>query len=356
MTRLTRLLLEWYAREGRRLPWRQRADPYAIWISEVMLQQTRVAAVIPYFERWLQRFPDVFALAAAEEQEVLAAWEGLGYYQRARNLHRAAKILVNEYGGRFPCDPAALRRLPGIGRYTADALAALLCQQDEVAVDGNVKRVLSRLYDIAEPIDTPAAERIVAERARQNLPKGRAAEYNQALMDLGALVCTPRSPRCDLCPLRSLCCAYAQGRQEERPVRHPRQAGPHYLVTAAVIRRDGKYLLTQRPAEGLLGGLWEFPGGKVQDGEELEEALRREIHEELGTEVIVGEEIGVYRHAYSHFRITLHAFQCRLVGAEPRPLQAADLRWVTIEEMKSYPMGKVDRRIAEHLARQVSLE
>lgn len=350
MTELARLLLQWYEKEGRRLPWRRRNDPYAVLVSEIMLQQTRAATVIPYFERWLERFPDVFALAAAEEQEVLAAWEGLGYYRRARNLHRTARILVAEYGGRLPCDPAALRRLPGLGRYTAAVLAAILCHRDEAAVDGNVKRVLSRVYNLTEAVDTPAGEQNVAELARQNLPHGRAAEYNQALMDLGALLCTPRSPRCDGCPMKDLCRARAQGCQEARPVRRSRPILPHYTVTAAVIRREGKYLLAQRPPDGLLGGLWEFPGGKVQEGEGLEEALRREIREELGTEVAVGKAIGTYRHAYSHFRITLHALRCRLIGAEPRPLQAAALQWVEVGEMKAYPMGKVDRRIAERLA------
>lgn len=350
LTELARLLLEWYEKEGRRLPWRQRADPYAIWVSEVMLQQTRVAAVIPYFERWLERFPTVFALAEASEQEVLTAWEGLGYYQRARNLQRAARILVTECGGKLPSDADGWRRLPGIGRYTASALAAILGGQDEAAIDGNVKRVLSRVYDITEPIDAPSGEQAVLARARENLPAGRAADYNQALMDLGALICTPRAPRCEECPLNPLCRARAQGLQERRPLPRPRRVLPHYLVVAAAIYRHGKYLLTQRPSPGLLGGMWEFPGGKVQDGESLEDALRREIEEELGTQVAVGAAIGVYRHAYSHFRITLHAFHCELAGAEPIPLQVAALQWLTVEEMKGYPMGRVDRRIAESLA------
>jgi len=352
MTTFARLLLQWYEKEGRRLPWRRHHDPYAIWVSEIMLQQTRVATVIPYFERWLERFPTVFALAAASEQEVLAVWEGLGYYQRARHLHQAARLLVADYGGNLPRDAATLRRLPGIGRYTAGALAAILGSQDEIAIDGNVRRVLSRVFDIAAPLGTPAAENELTARARENLPAGRAADYNQALMDLGALICTPRAPRCEICPLESSCRARAAGLQEQRPVTRPKAALPHYLVTAAVIRRDPTYLLAQRPPQGLLGGLWEFPGGKVQPGETLAEALRREIEEELGTRIEVGQTIGVYRHAYSHFRITLHAFHCRLTGPEPQPLQVAALRWVTVEEMKAYPMGKVDRRIAESLARE----
>lgn len=350
MTDLARRLLEWYDKKGRRLPWRRTVDPYAIWVSEIMLQQTRVETVIPYFERWLERFPTVFALAEADEQEVLSAWEGLGYYQRARNLHRAARILVAEHGGNLPRDAEGWRRLPGVGRYTASALAAILGGQDEAAIDGNVKRVISRVYDIAEPVDAPAGEQAVLARAQENLPAGRAADYNQALMDLGALVCTPRSPRCEACPLSPLCCARAQGMQEQRPVTRPRRALPHYLVVAAVIRRDGKYLLTRRPSHGLLGGMWEFPGGKVQDGESLDDALRREIEEELGTQIAIGAALGVYRHVYSHFRITLHAFRCELAGAEPRPVQVAALQWLTVEEMKDYPMGRVDRRLAERLA------
>ena len=350
MTELTDRLLAWYDRSARRLPWRGHPDPYAVWVSEVMLQQTRVETVVPYFERWMGRFPTVAALAAASEQEVLAEWEGLGYYSRARNLHKAARVLTGELGGRLPSDTEALRRLPGIGRYTAGAIASMAFGRDVATLDGNIRRVLARLFDVDLPAQAPAGERRLWSLAEQNLPPGRAGDYNQALMDLGATVCLPRNPTCLLCPLGELCLARAHGVQELRPVLKPRAEVPHLTVTAAVLRRDGRLLLARRPSEGLLGGLWEFPGGKLEAGETLPECLEREIYEELGVRIRVGEAFGVYRHAYTHFRITLHAFLCELVdGGEPRPLQAAALEWVRPEALGDYPMGKVDRQIARRL-------
>jgi len=349
-------LLTWYAEHARPLPWRSTPDPYRVWVSEIMLQQTRVEAVIPYYERWMRRFPTTQALAAASQQEVLSIWEGLGYYSRARSLHRAAQIVVAEYGGELPADIRRLRELPGIGPYTAGAIASIAFGLDQPALDGNIRRVLARLFNVTEDARSPSGERRLWELAAQHLPPGRAGDYNQALMDLGATLCTPRTPDCPCCPLAEYCQARALGVQEQRPISSPRPPIPHYTVTAAVIARPGAaaqpdllYLIAQRPAEGLLGGLWEFPGGKVQDGEALPACLRREICEELGADIEVGAELGVYRHAFTHFRITLHAFRCTLTSAEPRPIQAADIRWVTPAEMPSYPMGKVDRQIAREL-------
>jgi A/G-specific adenine glycosylase len=314
-----------------------------------MLQQTRVETVIPYFERWMARFPNVNALAAASEQDVLMAWEGLGYYSRARNLYRAAQIVMEENGGELPRDIPSLQRLPGIGRYTAGAIASIAYGLDEPTLDGNLRRVFARLFDVCEPANMPVGEKILWKLAAELLPRGRAGDYNQALMDLGATVCTPRAPDCAACPVNELCRAYALGIQEERPVLKPKPAPPHYTVTAAVIRREGKYLLARRPQKGLLGGLWEFPGGKVEAGESLESALRREIREELGVAIRVGEPFGVYRHAYTHFRFTLHAFLCYLNGGEPRALEAGELSWASPSELSAYPMGKVDRQIARRL-------
>ncbi|HEX9027874.1 MAG TPA: A/G-specific adenine glycosylase, partial [Anaerolineales bacterium] len=293
----TTRLLEWYTEHARRLPWRGSSDPYVVWVSEIMLQQTRVETVIPYFERWMKLFPTLAALAQADQQEVLAAWEGLGYYSRARNLQRSAKIVLAEYKGRLPADVAALRKLPGIGRYSAAAIASMAFGADEAALDGNIRRVLARLFDVSEPARGPQGERKLWELARLYLPPGRAADYNQALMDLGATICLPRQPRCLECPLKDGCLAYRQGVQELRPVLPARPPVPHYVVTAGVIQREGRLLIARRPASGLLGGLWEFPGGKLQPGEDLPACLRREIQEELGVEIEVGSLLGVYRHA-----------------------------------------------------------
>jgi A/G-specific adenine glycosylase len=318
-----------------------------------MLQQTRVDTVIPYFERWLAQFPSIRALADADLQAVLKSWEGLGYYSRARNLHRAARILVKEYNGSLPPDVASLIRLPGIGRYTAGAIASIAFGMDEPVLDGNVRRVLARVHNVNEPLRSLEAERKLWQYARQQLPPGQSGAYNQALMDLGATICTPKLPDCTRCPVRELCQAFSLNLQPLLPVIAPRASLPHYTVTAAVIRKAGMLLITRRPLDGLLGGLWEFPGGKVMPGEELAACLQREICEELGIEIVVGHQMGVYRHAYTHFRITLHAFACQLCdGVEPRPLQVNDLRWVEPSGLGEYPMGKIDRLISQEILRE----
>ncbi len=345
-----RRLLAWYEEEKRVLPWRDNPDPYAVWVSEIMLQQTRVETALPYYQRWMARFPDVASLAAAEEREVLSLWEGLGYYTRARNLHRAAREVMRHYGGQLPAEKEALRALPGIGEYTAGAIASMAFGRDEIAVDGNVLRVMARLFAIEKPIDTAAGRRAVAERVRACLPAGRAGDFNQALMDLGARLCLPRQPRCGACPLQADCLAQQSGRQAEFPRRRPRRRPPKVVVTAAVITRGGRVLIAQRPSGGLLGGLWEFPGGKLEPGESLHACLQREIREELGAAIQVGPSLGVYRHAYTHFQVTLHAFRAWLLAGEsPRPVQVQALRWVQLEELTSFPMGKIDREIARRL-------
>jgi len=347
---MTKALLEWYSSNARELPWRGKGDPYAIWVSEVMLQQTRVDTVIPYFNRWMQTFPDIPALAAASQHEVLAAWEGLGYYSRARNLHRAAEYVVEEFGGKLPSEVEKLCKLPGIGRYTSAAIASIAFGIDVPVLDGNVRRVLARLFNVSMPVRSSAAEKQLLDLAAIHLPPGRAAEYNQALMDFGALVCTPRSPGCNQCPLVDNCQAFHHGIQEQLPVRRARTNVPHHTVTAAVICKDQRVLITQRPERGLLGGLWEFPGGKRHSDEDLEACLKREIIEEIGVEISVGANIGVYQHAYSHFRVTLHAFKCKLPsGEEPVALQVKDLRWVDFMALPEYPMGKIDRQISTDL-------
>ena len=342
-------LLLWYQRHARSLPWRDHPTPYRVWVSEIMLQQTRVDTVIPYFEKWMEAFPTLEALANASEQEVLRAWEGLGYYSRARNLHRAARQVAADYHGQLPVTPAALERLPGIGRYTAGAIASIAFGADAPALDGNIRRVLARVFNVTLPARSPKGERLLWDLARRSLPPGQASRFNQAIMDLGSMVCTPRSPTCLLCPLVQLCKAHTLGVQEERPILEARPAIPHYTVTAAVIHRDDTVLIARRPSKGLLGGLWEFPGGKVEPGETFFEALQREIQEELGVLIDVGDPFGTYAHAYTHFKVTLHAFMCTLTDGEPRPLEASELRWAAPPQLFEFPMGKIDRQIAARL-------
>ncbi|GAP09043.1 A/G-specific DNA-adenine glycosylase [Bellilinea caldifistulae] len=346
---LAERLLIWYRNYRRVLPWRGTNDPYAVWVSEIMLQQTRVETVIPYYRRWMEQFPTLQHLAQAEEQQVLKAWEGLGYYSRARSLHRAARLVVEKYQGQIPASTKELMRLPGVGRYTAAAVASIAFGQDEPALDGNLRRVAARLFNVSLPARSPEGEAQILAHLRAHLPPGQAGNFNQALMDLGAMICTPRKPACGDCPLAEWCQSRRLGVQEERPVLTRRAAPPLITVTAAVIWRDGKVLLTRRPANGLLGGLWEFPGGKQEDGETLVECLRREIREELGVEIEIGEPLGVYRHAYTHFKVTLHAFISRLRHGEPQPHQADDMAWAALEELSRFPMGKIDRQIAADL-------
>jgi A/G-specific adenine glycosylase len=337
--------MEWFERDARDLPWRRKRTPYRVWLSEMMLQQTQVDTVIPYFKRFVARFPTVKALAAAPLDEVLKVWEGLGYYARARNLHRAAQIVSREWGGRFPKTVEGLIQLPGVGRYSAGAIASLAFGVDAPVLDGNVIRVLCRVFVIERDPREPKVRDELWSLAESLLPKGQAGKFNEALMEFGATVCLPRSPRCDACPIRSMCAARKRGIQEQVPVRRVKKITPHYDVTAAVIHRNGRILIAQRPHDGMLGGLWEFPGGKCEPGEPLADCLRREIREELELEIEVGQSITSVKHAYSHFRITLHAFECRVVSGRPKPIGVADFKWVRMSELDRFAFAVTDRKI-----------
>jgi len=341
MNSLARLLLAWYRRYGRVLPWRNHPDPYAVWVSEIMLQQTRVETVIPYFEKWMRLFPTAQALAQADERHVLQAWEGLGYYSRARNLHAAAKMVCEQFNGKLPRNLDDLRRLPGVGRYTVGAIASMAFGMDEPTLDGNLRRVFSRLFDVTTPADSPIGEKILWELAAQNLPKGKAGDYNQALMDLGATICLPKNPRCLLCPLSEPCLARQRGTQLARPILKPKKQTPHVLQAAAVILRRGRVLLAQRAADGLLGGMWEFPTARVES--DLPEEARRALATTYGLDVIIQKKLGSIRHAYTHFKVEESVYACEL-----RELpKSSPLRWARVKDLPTYPMGKIDRQIVK---------
>jgi A/G-specific adenine glycosylase len=344
--RFRRRLLAWYDREARDLPWRRTRDPYRLWVSEMMLQQTQVATVLPYYRRFLAAFPNVFRLAAASEDAVLKRWEGLGYYARARQMLRAART-VAAAGGRFPTGAQGWRELPGVGPYTAGALASIADGEAAPIVDGNVRRVLARFFALSVPLDAPRGSRRVWALARDLVPAHRPGDFNQALMELGARLCRPRAWLCPDCPLEDACRAAALGRQDRFPVRRVRPARPHHEVVAAVLDRNGRYLVGRRPAHGLLGGLWEFPGGKVQPGESLAAALRREVREELGTRVAVGAELGRVEHGYTHYSVTLHGLACRLTGPQPQALHHSALRWVTRSELDRLALPQANRRLLQ---------
>lgn len=343
-------LLAWFDRAGRDLPWRRERTPYRVWLAEVLLQQTRAETAIPYYERFLERFPTLTALAEAPLEDVLRLWEGLGYYARARHLHDAARQMRRQYGGQLPADYEALRVLPGVGPYTAGAIASIAFGQPVVAVDGNARRVLARLFAVEGDPRTSAVRRKLEALARALLPAERPGAFNEALMELGALICLPRTPRCAACPLADLCQARRQGRQAALPHRPPRRALPHYDVAAAVlVRDDGRVLVARRNLDDFLGGLWEFPGGRREEGESLEQCLARELAEELDIQVEVGERLLTLQHSYTHFRITLYAFRCRLLAGEPRCLDCAEVRWATATELETLPMAVTDRRIARQI-------
>jgi A/G-specific adenine glycosylase len=342
-------LLDWYSNNSRSLPWRESVDPYRIWVAEIMLQQTQVETVIPFYKRWMRSFPDIKTLATAEEDKVLNLWEGLGYYQRAHNLHRTAKLVAERYQGMIPSDPKELEQLPGIGPYTAGAVASIGFGERSPLIDGNIRRVFCRFFNISAPIQENKTEALLWQIAADLLPENDPGTFNQALMELGALVCQPRNPHCSSCPLQSECLAKIHNIQHKRPVRRSKKTLPHYQVAAGVINKDGLVLLAKRPQKGLLGGLWEFPGGTQEKGETLSETLRREILEELDLRIEVGDRIGKYSHAYTHYKVSLHAFHCKPLTLEVKLNYHTQYRWISMEELSEYPMGKLDRMIADQI-------
>ena len=355
-------LLRWWDADHADLPWRRSQDPYAIWVSEIMLQQTQIATVIPYFERWMARFPTVHALAEASLDDVLKLWEGLGYYSRARNLHAAANMVMQDWNGRLPRTAADLMKLKGIGRYTAGAIASIAFNEPAPVLDGNVIRVLSRLTDLPDDVTQISTKNDLWQLAEQLVHTSRPGDFNQALMELGQQLCLPARPMCLLCPLSVHCLARQRGTQLERPVRPPRQRTPHYDVVAGIIWQNkaetgtstGKFLIAQRPFDGLLGGLWEFPGGKQEANETLPQALVREIQEELAMQIEVGDFVTQVKHAYTHFRITLHAFHAWHLSGQPQHLGVADHAWVTLAELDSYAFAVTDRKIIAALLEEIS--
>ena len=362
---IARRLVAWHAEHQRILPWRDTPpgarDPYAVWVSEIMAQQTRLEVVVDYFQRWMARFPTVHALAAADQQDVLKQWEGLGYYARARNLHKAAQQVVAQRDGVFPDDRAGWLALPGVGAYTVGAILSMAFNQPEPILDGNVKRVLARLADIDTPVNASGTVRELWDLARAVVdaaPPDAAGACNEALMELGATICTPSSPRCLICPLADLCTALANGTQHQRPVKAPRKQTPHYDVAAGVIWQDAPHaspvLIAQRPHDGMLGGLWEFPGGKREEQDaDLSACLQREIDEELGIAIAVGAPVTTVDHAYTHFRLTLHAFHARHMDGLPQAIGCADWRWVTFDELDAYPFPVTDQKIIAALAAEM---
>ncbi len=349
LRQIRKSLLTWFDASKRDMPWRETDDPYRIWVSEIMLQQTQVKTVIPYFERWVKAFPTIEKLARAKEERVLKLWEGLGYYSRARNRHQAAKTVVKKFDGSVPDSLETLSTLPGIGRYTAGAILSIAFGRRVPVLDGNVKRVVSRLFALKENGVTRQSENRLWDRAEALLPRKRPGDFNQSLMELGATVCLPKKPMCLLCPVQKSCDAFQRGRVEQYPPPKKRTPSKKIEVSAAVILKNGKVFIQKRPLGGLMGGLWEFPGGKLESGEHPEDGLLREIREELAVHITITEKMMTIKHAYTQFRVTLHAYLCRLPKGRIRATQCEQWRWVRREDLKSYTFPAANAKIVRFL-------
>ena len=353
---LRRKLLAWYRHHQRSLPWRNTNDPYRIWISEIMLQQTQVNTVIPYYERFIKSFPDVRTLADAPVQDVLKIWENLGYYSRARNIHAASRIIVDRWEGRIPDKPEEIKMLPGIGDYTAGAILSIAYGQAVPAVDGNVRRILCRLFAIRKSVDDPGEQKKLRDLAATLVPSRHAGDFNQALMDLGATSCRAKNPDCVICPVGSICRARLFGLQESIPVTRKNPAVPRKQGAAAVIFDAGhRLLIVQRPASGLLASLWKLPGGFVHDGKNIKKCLRDCVREELNISIAAGNCLASVNHPYTHFHLTLQAFKCSLLKGDPEAHTCQNWRWATASQLEKLPMSSVDRKILAEIAKSSAL-
>ena len=348
---LQRSLLKWYDKHQRDLPWRNATDPYPVWISEVMLQQTQVQTVIPYYLKFLERFPSIAALAEADINAVLRLWAGLGYYSRARNLQKSAQIIVKQFGGRFPQNYTDILALPGIGRYTAAAIVSIAFGQTYAVLDGNVSRVLARLLSLSGDPKSSVVQNRLWAAAQQLLPPTRPGDFNQAIMELGATVCSPRQPRCLLCPWTRQCRARRQGRQELLPEK-ARQERPRRLRQAAVvIQHRGRFLVVRRAGQRLLEGFWEFPSVELRQKGGAAKRVTRLAGETFGFSVESVKPLITVKHSITTRRIELQVFRAELAVGVSSKVDDPDCRWVRLKDMGQYPFASASQRIVEELNR-----
>ncbi|OAN59819.1 A/G-specific adenine glycosylase [Balneola sp. EhC07] len=332
------------------MPWREEKDPYKIWISEIMLQQTRVDQAWPYFENFMKVFPTVFDLAKADQQQVLKAWEGLGYYSRARNLHSASKMIVEDYNGKLPETYDEIIKLKGIGPYTAAAITSIAFGLPNAVVDGNVIRVITRYFGIEDDVRKTGTVKEVQSLVNELISQKQPAEFNQGMMELGATVCSPHNPDCLNCPIQSGCIATKIAKTDIIPYKSKAKKKPHKVIGVGIIEaEDGKLLIALRPEDAMLGGLWEFPGGKQEKGETIQQTVERELLEELDVEVHAFKEFMTLKHTYSHFSITMHAWFCTLISGTPKAKSSQEIRWVKRSELEEYPFPKANKVLTERL-------
>jgi A/G-specific adenine glycosylase len=337
----------WYQANCRQLPWRRELSLYRVWVSEVMLQQTQVKTVIPYYLRFMDTWPDLKDLAAADLETVLKAWEGLGYYARARNLHKATGIVVREMDGIIPDDYKGFKTLPGVGDYIASAVLSIARSRPNAVVDGNVKRVLARLLCNDTPVNHSGAHKAYKAIAEKLLYEKDPGTYNQALMELGALVCTPKGPACDECPLAGECCARRKQATDFFPRRMEKKKVPTVHIAVGIVKKNGNVLITRRKLDGLLGGLWEFPGGKVEPKEGAEQACVREIREETGIEIGNLAFLTRVFHAYTHFKIEMDVFYSDYISGQVILNGPIDHKWVSVDQLHQFPFPRANLKFMD---------
>ncbi|UCD65362.1 MAG: A/G-specific adenine glycosylase [Deltaproteobacteria bacterium] len=357
MKKLQKLILAWFQKNARDLPWRKTYDPYHVWISEIMLQQTQMDRVVNYFNRWISYFPDMTSITKASEEEVLKLWEGLGYYSRARNIIKTANILLSEYGGKLPADHGRLLKLPGIGKYTAAAIMSIAFNKEYPLVDANIERVFARLFNLDKPVKEKITHAFIWRKSKEMVPQGKAREFNQALMELGALVCISKNPRCKVCPIMSCCQSFSQGLVAERPVLKDPPKTIFIEMATGILENEGKILIQKRKSKGVWPNLWEFPGGRLESGETPEMALVREYMEETELEVGNLRKITTVQHSYTIYRVTLHCYFCSSQNGSYKPVLhgAQEYRWVSPKDLADYAFPAGHRKLIDHLQRNMEL-
>ncbi len=342
--RFQKNLMKWYGQNQRKLPWRDSDDPYYIWLSEVMLQQTQVKTALPYYFKFLSAFPTINDLASSDLGKVLKMWEGLGYYARARNFHKAAGIVVEKYGCTVPDNFEDFIQLPGVGDYIGSAVQSLAYGHPFAVVDGNVKRVLARLFCFSNPVNKASSHKIFKKQAQKLLDQADPGTFNQAVMELGAMVCTPKKAKCLTCPVSEFCKSLSSNQVENYPKRIKTKKVPTHHISVGIVKNNGKLLITRRKLDGLLGGLWEFPGGKVKKDESPEDACKREIKEETNLYVEIEGHLTRIDHAYTHFKIKMDVFYCSCKPGSIRLNGPIDYRWIHLSEVDQFAFPKANNK------------